>query len=132
MIAPVRLQLSRRAGFDLQALSKATNGLPAVKVTRPGLWGNPFPIAEAAEYLDTVISGRAPDDDIEEIAPVRDPATLSVQWFRIWMTGRADFGRYQPPTPAMIREKLAGRNLACWCKPGAPCHADVLIELAND
>lgn len=26
---------------------------------------------------------------------------------------------------------LRGRNLACWCKPGAPCHADVLLELAN-
>lgn len=26
---------------------------------------------------------------------------------------------------------LRGKNLACWCKPGAPCHADVLLELAN-
>ena len=28
--------------------------------------------------------------------------------------------------------ELRGKDLACWCKPGAPCHADVLIELAND
>jgi hypothetical protein len=28
-------------------------------------------------------------------------------------------------------EPLRGKNLACWCKPGVPCHADVLIELAN-
>ena len=27
--------------------------------------------------------------------------------------------------------ELRGKNLACWCKPGVPCHADVLIELAN-
>lgn len=27
--------------------------------------------------------------------------------------------------------QLRGKNLACWCKPGEPCHADVLIELAN-
>jgi hypothetical protein len=26
---------------------------------------------------------------------------------------------------------LANKNLACWCKPGEPCHADVLLELAN-
>lgn len=26
---------------------------------------------------------------------------------------------------------LIGRDLGCWCKPGAPCHADVLLELAN-
>jgi hypothetical protein len=28
-------------------------------------------------------------------------------------------------------ETLRGKNLACWCKIGAPCHADVLLELAN-
>jgi len=43
---PVRLRLSRRAGFDLQALSQKTNGLPAVNVARPSRWGNPYPAAE--------------------------------------------------------------------------------------
>ena len=42
MSKPVRLQLSRRKGFDLQSLSLTTNGLPAVNVTRPSKWGNPF------------------------------------------------------------------------------------------
>ncbi len=28
-------------------------------------------------------------------------------------------------------EPLRGHNLACWCKLDAPCHADVLLELAN-
>lgn len=27
--------------------------------------------------------------------------------------------------------ELRGRDLACWCKPGDACHADVLLELAN-
>ena len=26
---------------------------------------------------------------------------------------------------------LKGKNLACWCPPGQPCHADVLLKLAN-
>lgn len=26
---------------------------------------------------------------------------------------------------------LRGKNLACWCKPGTPCHADVLLKIAN-
>ena len=30
-----------------------------------------------------------------------------------------------------VREELAGRNLACWCPLDQPCHADVLLELAN-
>ena len=31
----------------------------------------------------------------------------------------------------LAREELAGKNLACWCGVKAPCHADVLLELAN-
>lgn len=30
-----------------------------------------------------------------------------------------------------IVSNLRGKNLACWCKPGEPCHADVLLEIAN-
>ena len=30
-----------------------------------------------------------------------------------------------------IKHELRGMNLACWCKPGTPCHADVLLEIAN-
>ena len=32
---------------------------------------------------------------------------------------------------AALHRDLAGRDLACWCKPDQPCHADVLLELAN-
>lgn len=28
-------------------------------------------------------------------------------------------------------DKLRGKNLACWCALDQPCHADVLLELAN-
>lgn len=28
-------------------------------------------------------------------------------------------------------EPLRGKNLACWCSLDKPCHADVLLELAN-
>jgi hypothetical protein len=26
---------------------------------------------------------------------------------------------------------LRGKDLACWCPPDLPCHADVLLDLAN-
>jgi hypothetical protein len=42
---PVRLRLSRRAGFRLQEHSNETNGLPALVVSRPSRWGNPYPTA---------------------------------------------------------------------------------------
>jgi Domain of unknown function (DUF4326) len=31
-----------------------------------------------------------------------------------------------------IRAALTGRDLACWCPLDQPCHADVLLELANE
>ena len=37
-----------------------------------------------------------------------------------------------PVTVQDVREQLRGRDLACYCPPDEPCHADVLIELANE
>ena len=45
-------------------------------------------------------------------------AETAVEAFRTWIEG-------EDLTP------LRGKNLACWCKLGAACHADVLLELAN-
>lgn len=28
-------------------------------------------------------------------------------------------------------QELRGKNLACWCALDQPCHADVLLEIAN-
>lgn len=36
------------------------------------------------------------------------------------------------PSVDQVRRWLAGRNLACWCPPGLACHADVLLEIANE
>jgi hypothetical protein len=29
------------------------------------------------------------------------------------------------------KKELKGKNLACWCKVGELCHADVLLQIAN-
>lgn len=34
--------------------------------------------------------------------------------------------------PLLDLSPLRGKNLACWCRIGADCHADVLLELANE
>jgi hypothetical protein len=36
-----------------------------------------------------------------------------------------------PLLQVMIAEELKGKNLACWCPVGWPCHADVLLKYAN-
>lgn len=113
MTVPVRLQLSRRKGFNLQAVSFATNGLPAVRVSRPSLYGNPFRIGEAIH--------RGPSFSVRDEL-VRD-GDHACRLFRGWLFNLRDAEHKISP--------LRGKNLACWCKPGRPCHADVLLELAN-
>jgi hypothetical protein len=102
MSKPVRLQLSRAQGFDLQALSQAANGLRAVVVSRPSRWGNPW---------------RIDGETTREAAIIR---------FRKALLGnRLDF------SVKKVRLDLAGKNLACWCALGLPCHADILLDVAN-
>jgi hypothetical protein len=36
-----------------------------------------------------------------------------------------------PITIEDVKRELKGKNLACWCALDKPCHADVLLELAN-
>ena len=33
---------------------------------------------------------------------------------------------------ADVRRELRGRDLACYCPLDGPCHADVLLKIAND
>lgn len=112
---PRRIVLSRRAGFDLQAISQALNGLPAQSVARPGPWGNPFTID--AVMAETGLG----KDDAQAEAVARHAR---------WLRGEIEADRPRPSIPD-IRAELGGKNLACWCRDGSPCHADTLISLAN-
>lgn len=58
--------------------------------------------------------------------PVRDGnRARAVELFR-------EHVRQHPEIAAAARLDLVGRDLACWCPLAGPCHADVLLELAND
>lgn len=83
-----------------------------VKVCRPGRFGNPFKVG-----AEQFVAGGPPRIMTAETA---------VKRFEFWVT--KDLGAHE------IRQwlpTLKGKNLACWCKLGEPCHADVLIRLAN-
>lgn len=40
-------------------------------------------------------------------------------------------GHFLKATVDTIRAELRGHDLACWCPLDQPCHADVLLEIAN-
>lgn len=79
-----------------------------VKVDRTTMWGNLWQIGTHSNTL-----GRA-------VATTQEAVDL----YRLLAWPEAHH-------KAWVRENLRGKNLACWCKPGEPCHADVLLELAN-
>ena len=73
----------------------------AVYVGRPTKWGNPW----------VAVSG------------VRSSAETVARYRR--------FLAVRPNLLLAVREELAGKVLACWCRLDKPCHADVLLEVAN-
>lgn len=85
-----------------------------VKVTRPGKWGNPFIVNPH------VTPGSRSGASYNCVPTVED----AVACFKEMMLAKPEY-------IALARTELGGKNLACWCKPGTPCHADVLLELAN-
>ncbi len=81
------------------------------KVDRTTKWGNPFVIGK--------------DGNREEC----------IAQYRRFVAGNAATRREDVlASRRLVAEHigdLKGKNLACWCPMDGPCHADVLLELAN-
>lgn len=105
--APLRIRLSRAKGWRLPDNT--------VKVDRSTLWGNPF------------------------VVGIDGTAVYCVQLYRMMLaamhclTSEATLAAQERAHRHVSRHiaNLRGKNLACWCALDKPCHADVLLELAN-
>lgn len=104
---PQRIQRKRTKGWRLPP--------GVVCVDRSTRWGNPFRVG-----ADIVI--RYPDSSKVFLATIRTPQQ-AVEWYRAF-TLHYHHGRSRLDT-------LRDKDLACWCPLDQPCHADVLLELAN-
>lgn len=123
---PQRIQLSRRRGFRLQAVSLALNGLPAMKVTRPGAFGNPYRVEEGSGWWWCML-------DRENGLTFQTKEAASRQAVVLY----AEKVEADPTLKALIKRELRNHNLACTCPLDDaygrrfPCHGDRLLELAN-
>jgi hypothetical protein len=80
----------------------------AVYVGRPSKWGNPF------------------------IIHANSTAERAVAKFRdMYLDGTVRPGWASTASIEDIRHELRGKDLMCWCPLDQPCHADVLLEIAN-
>lgn len=131
-----RVQLSRRKGWKMPPNT--------VRVDRSTCYGNPWGIGNPGR-----LNLREMPSDYLVRLPIDRAA--AVEAFRLWMIEKPDWWMLPPPDYFTLAgwdslwaslnfhrniilqrlPELRGKNLACWCKPGEPCHADVLLELAN-
>lgn len=98
---PRRICLRRTKGWKMPRNT--------VKVDRSTVWGNPIVIGVAAHN-----------------GVLLTPAECVAE-FRKLVLGESRLY----PSLADIRLELRGKNLGCWCREGDPCHASVLLEIAN-
>lgn len=119
-MTPVRIQRKRTKGWRMPE--------GAIYVGRPSRWGNPLRAGDSvvtphpgAHYAPFWIGtthevGSYNWFDVRRIADAAETVAL----FRVLV-------EYVGPELRSLR----GHDLACWCPLDQPCHADVLLELAN-
>lgn len=119
---PQRIQMSRQRPWR-------AHHPDAVIVARPSKWGNPFWVRYNSGGTWAVLHDGIIYGCYESRAIARNEA---VDLFRSAINPAApkDSLPHYPLIKDMKRE-LAGKDLCCWCPLDQPCHADVLIELAN-
>jgi hypothetical protein len=126
---PVRIQRKRTAGYDMQAASRAANGLDCIPVTRPGRWGDPYDVKTCGRELSMALFRNSMSgfwfpnllkDKPDRLVDLAYSAHIAFQ------------RRFKGEGPlSAARSELAGHNLSCYCSPSEACHADLLLEIAN-
>jgi hypothetical protein len=123
--APRRIQVRTTPGWKLP------DG--AVYVGPRTAWANPFPVDHEGTAMHCLSIGLDGEDR-------RDRERSAVDLYKRWLLGGkvneavAAFlpaGVPRAPDLRTVRRDLRGRDLACRCPPGRPCHVDVLLEAAN-
>ena len=119
-MVPVRVQRRRTKGWKMPP--------DAVYVGRGSKWGNPFVC-----HPDRGPSGkRWPMTAENAVASFRRTIEQAGGWYPVplpWPKGKVPAGG--PTTIEDVQRELRGKDLACWCALDQPCHADVLLDLAN-
>lgn len=102
---PKRIQRKRLKGWRTPTCGCGCGG-PARYVGRGSKWGNPWRVEDGMSAKGCV-------------------------WrYRDALNGELPFARV--PGIDEARAELSGHDLACWWALDQPCHADVLLELANE
>jgi hypothetical protein len=108
-----RVQRKRTKGFKLPENT--------VCVNRGTKWGNPFKVVQSGKgYAVCDPEGNSLMDDFtSKVSASAYAVGLYAGWLDHQLT----------PDGGLQLDELKGKNLACFCDMGTPCHADYLITL---
>lgn len=148
LMSPVRVQRKRIKGWRMPE--------GVVYVGRGTRWGNPYIFGETQVRMPSLDGGEWEHEGrLHKISgeknfyctgtdsqgmPVGvwhqiEDATVEqcVTLYREMVEGGGPHrdSQWNASAVAEIRATLAGKDLACWCPLDRPCHADVLLTLAN-
>jgi hypothetical protein len=120
---PIRIQRKRTKGWKMPENT--------VSVTRPGKWGNPFVVGKLYQNSAWYACMFPYDEFIKKykedgIKPT--DASEAIKLYEIHIKKKIEMW---PETMKKEIESLRGKNLACFCPLDKPCHADVLLKIAN-
>ena len=116
---PVRIQRRRTRGWRSHA--------NAIYVGRPSLWASPIRVHRlGSAWAVTPAWG---DRLLTKTRTRREAHATAVALYRELL--EADERPWWFNARREDVAALAGKDLMCWCPPDLPCHADVLLELAN-
>jgi hypothetical protein len=127
---PARIQMRRTKGWRLPE--------GGVYVGRPTRWGNPFVVGDGPlsfhgyEHGGVGQYGTGAGQADMTIPDTGLSAAMAVALYRDVLEDIVDH-----PQDDIDREirmallDLRGQALACWCPVDEPCHADVLLAIAN-
>lgn len=115
MSNPVRIQRSR------QHKQISPNGLPIIYVGRPGKWGNPFRVVKE-KGLWVVVNDE--NYGLKMVDTQSEALGYCMEFYKDYVLHEISLG-------VIDISNLTGKNISCWCKIGNPCHADILLGLAN-
>lgn len=116
---PKRVQRRRTKGWTTPLCGCGCEK-PARYVGRGTKWGNPWTV-------DGKVIKDAGHDRIVRLDSNAEALVIAVSWYAEAIAN----GWEGVPDSLQIRTELAGHDLMCWCPFGQPCHANVLLEIAN-
>lgn len=111
---PFRVQRKRTKGWRMPANT--------IYVGRPTKFGNPY---KPVDYLKSL-------QGVHQLQKIPTIDLTNSKFYEFCVDAFKHYIESNPELMSLVKKELKGRNLSCFCPLDQPCHADMLLEIANN